>query len=223
MTVQNDLSPEDVTAYEAEFAKRTPGLYSRYIGAMLYFMGAALIAGAVVHYPIDPLQYTVICIVGAFVFLLGTIVNEFILATERPNARQALGLVAFSLLLSFGVGMVGGGIQHFTQFPERSAMMTPIGLVMSFAAFIAKDNDGRWRHAFSLFGAGVLLVAGLTWVGMTAIGTTIDSEGHSHGGDSTSNAPEAPAEAPAGEDHTGHEPNQAPAEPADDGHTSHSH
>lgn len=68
-----------------------------------------------------------ICIVGALVFLLGTIVNEFFLATERPNARQVLGLVAFSLLLSFGVGMVGGGIQHFTQFPERSAAMTPIG------------------------------------------------------------------------------------------------
>lgn len=41
MTVQNDLSPDDVAAYEAELAKRTPSLYARYIGAMLYFMGAA--------------------------------------------------------------------------------------------------------------------------------------------------------------------------------------
>jgi hypothetical protein len=219
MTVQNDLSPDDVTAYEAELAKPTPSLYSRYIGAMLYFMGAALIAGAVVHYPIDPPQYTVICIVGALVFLLGTIVNEFVLAAERPNARQVLGLVAFSLLLSFGVGMVGGGIQHFTQFPERSAAMTPIGLVMSYAAFIAKDNDGRWHHAFSAFGAGVILVAGLTWLGMSALGSTIDSEGHSHGEDSTTNTPSDPAEAPVDQQ----QPAEAPADPADDGHSSHSH
>ena len=83
MTVQNDLSREDVASYEAELAKRTPSLYSRYIGAMLYFMGAALIAGAVVHYPVNPGLYTIICVVGAFVFLLGTIVNEFVLVDER--------------------------------------------------------------------------------------------------------------------------------------------
>ncbi|QYX80336.1 hypothetical protein [Streptomyces akebiae] len=92
---------------------------------MLYFMGAALIAGAVVHYPIDPSLYTIICVVGAFVFLLGTLVNEFVLADERPALSKAVSLVAFSLLLSFGVGLVGGGIQHFEQFPERSAWMTP--------------------------------------------------------------------------------------------------
>ena len=218
MTVQNDLSPDDLAAYEAELAKKVPSLYSRYIGAMLYFMGAALIAGAVVHYPIDPPQYTVICVVGALVFLLGTIVNEFVLASERPNARQVVSLVAFSLLLSFGVGMVGGGIQHFTQFPERSAAMTPIGLVMSFAAFIAKDNDGRWRHAFSLFGAGVIVVAGLTWVGMSALGATIDSEGHGHGNGST-DTPADPDVPPADRQ----EPADGPASPTDDSHSSHSH
>lgn len=176
-----------------------PGLYSRYIGAMLYFMGAALIAGAVVHYPIDPPQYAAICVVGAFVFLLGTIFNELVLAHERPNLVEAGLLVVFSLLLSFGVGLVGGGIQHFTQFPERSALMTPIGLVMSFAAFIAKDTHGRFHHAFSLFGAGVLVVAGLTYLGMTALGNTIGTSGHDHGGHDHGApvAPVAPSATPA--------------------------
>jgi hypothetical protein len=170
-------APSDVPSDASENA---PSLYTRYIGAMLYFMGAALIAGAVVHYPIDPPQYTVICVVGAFVFMLGTVFNEFILATERPNLSRALALVVFSLLLSFGVGLVGGGIQHFTQFPERSALMTPIGLVMSYVAFLAKDTDGRWRHLFSLFSAGVLVTAALTWFGMSALGDAIGSSGHSH-------------------------------------------
>ena len=133
-------APERLEQAEHPVTPSGPGLYARYIGAMLYFMGAALIAGAVVHYPIDPPQYTVICVVGAFVFLLGTVFNELVLAPERPNLTGALLLVVFSLLLSFGVGLVGGGIQHFTQLPERSALMTPIGLVMSYAAFIAKDT-----------------------------------------------------------------------------------
>ena len=99
-----------------------------------------------------------------------------------------------------------------------SAVMTPIGLVMSYAAFIAKDNHGRWRHAFSLFGAGVIVVAGLTWLGMSALGNAIGSDGHSHDHGSTetpaeSNVPPADQEQPA----------EAPAEPADDGHSSHSH
>lgn len=231
MNVQNDLSREDVALYEAELAKRTPSLYSRYIGAMLYFMGAALIAGAVVHYPVNPGLYTIICVVGAVVFLLGTFVNEFVLADERPLLRRAISLVTFSLLLSFGVGLVGGGIQHFEQFPQRSAWMTPIGLVMSYVAFVAKDAKGGLRHLVSPFAIGVVVVAALTWFGMSALASTIDSEGHSH--DSTS---QAPGEAPASENPAGVEPTEdpavpapaapepeAPATPAADAHTSHSH
>lgn len=211
-----DLTAEEITAYESELAaKSTPSLYWRYVGAMLYFMGAALIAGGVVHYPIDPPQYTVICVVGAFVFLLGTIFNELVLADRRPDLAKVASLVTFSLLLSFGVGMVGGGIQHFTQFPERSAWLTPIGLVMSYIAFVAKDTDGRWRHAFSLFGGGVVVVAGLTWLGMSALASTIEPTDHGHG--------DAPAQTPADEDTTQDAPSDAPPEPADDGHSSHSH
>jgi len=181
-----------------------PSLYARYVGAMLYFVGAALIAGAVVHYPIDPPVYTVICIVGALVFLLGTVVNEFVFAAERPTLRRAIALVTFSLLLSFGVGLLGGGIQHFEQFPERSAAMTPIGLLMSYAAFVAKDQEGRWRNLFSLFGAGVVLVAAVTWFGMSAVADSMESAGHDHGNPVTP-ADEAPAEhddAPTGKQET---------------------
>ncbi|MFP1626478.1 hypothetical protein ACLB9X_15185 [Streptomyces sp. 5K101] len=194
-------------------------LPARYSGQMLYFLGAALIAGAVVHYPINPSLYAIICVVGAFVFLLGTILNEFVLADERPVLRQAVSLVAFSLLLSFGVGLVGGGIQHFEQFPERSAWMTPVGLLMSYVAFVAKDSKGRWRHLVTPFAAGVVVLAALAWLGMTALAGTISSDGHSHDHGSTTQTPAEPEQAPVEQDH----PAEAPAEPAEDGHTSHSH
>lgn len=217
-------SSERTTPESPRSRKRVgePSLYARYVGAMLYFVGAALIAGAVVHYPIDPPVYTVICIVGALVFLLGTVVNEFVFAAERPTLRRAIALVTFSLLLSFGVGLLGGGIQHFEQFPERSAAMTPIGLLMSYAAFVAKDPEGRWRNLFSLFGAVVLMAAVVTWFGMNAIADSMESTGqdHSHGTEETP-ADEAPAEeVPAQQD-------QAPPgdqnTPAEDEHGSHGH
>lgn len=202
--------------------ERQPSLYARYVGAMLYFIGAALIAGAVVHYPIDPPTYTVICLVGALVFLLGTVVNEFVFAAERPALGRAVSLVTFSLLLSFGVGLLGGGIQHFEQFPERSAAMTPIGLLMSYAAFVAKDPEGRWRSVFSRFGAGVLVLAAVTWFGMSALADSMESTGHSHG------TPDAPTnEAPAEQNQPPADHHQAPAEdqqaPAEHDQDSHGH
>ncbi|HXH77454.1 hypothetical protein [Nocardioides sp.] len=205
-----------------------PSLYARYVGAMLYFVGAALIAGAVVHYPIDPPVYSVICIVGAMVFLLGTVVNEFVFAPVRPTLRRAIALVTFSLLLSFGVGLLGGGIQHFEQFPERSAAMTPIGLLMSYAAFVAKDAQGRWRDLFSLFGAAVALVALVTWFGMSALADSMDSSSHDHG-QGTQNAPvdNAPADDAAGDkvpgDDAPAEQNDAPAGEAPEHSDSDSH
>ncbi|MFF8265327.1 hypothetical protein [Streptomyces virginiae] len=151
--------------------------------------------------------------VGAFVFLPGTIVNEFVLADERPALSQAVSLVAFSLLLSFGIGLVRGGIQHFEQFPERSAWMTPIGLLMSYVTFVAKDSKGRWRHLVTPFAGGVVALAVLAWLGMTALAGNISSGGgHDHG--STTGTPAKPdqklvEQAP---------PAKAPAEPAEDGH-----
>ena len=224
MSTITTSAPERTAAPEPTRRKRTarPSIYARYVGAMLYFVGAALIAGAVVHYPIDPPVYTVICVVGAFVFLLGTVVNEFVFAAERPALGRAVSLVTFSLLLSFGVGLLGGGIQHFEQFPERSAAMTPVGLLMSFAAFVAKDPEGRWRNVVSIFGASVVLVAGATWFGMSALADSMAASDHHHG------SAEAPAEeAPAGQPpaQTDHHDaaDGAQQAPAEDGHDSHGH
>lgn len=224
MSTITTSAPERTTAPEPTRRKRAaqPSIYARYVGAMLYFVGAALIAGAVVHYPIDPPVYTVICVVGALVFLLGTVVNEFVFAAQRPALGRAISLVTFSLLLSFGVGLLGGGIQHFEQFPERSAAMTPVGLLMSFAAFVAKDSEGRWRNVLSIFGAGVVLAAGATWLGMSTLADSMATSDHSHG---SSDVPtdQAPAEqAPAPADH--HDaPNEDQTASTGDRHDSHGH
>lgn len=182
MSTTSTTKRPDPTARTASQPPRTePPLWARYVGAMLYFMGAALIAGGVVHYPIDPPQYAVITIVGALVFALGTVFNEFVLAPQRPTVRQAVWAVTISLFLSFGVGLTGGGIQHFDQFPERCAVMTPLGLAMSYVAFVLKDKEGTRRSIFGPFGALIAALVVATWLGMSALAANIDSTGHDHG------------------------------------------
>lgn len=95
---------------------------------MLYFVGAGLISGAVVHHPLDPARYTKIAVVGVLVFLVATLVNEFLLAAERPALPRAILVIAASLLLSFGIGMLSGGLQHFEDFPARGAVLVPLGI-----------------------------------------------------------------------------------------------
>lgn len=153
---------------------------------MLYFVGAGLISGAVVHHPLDPARYTKIAVIGVLVFLAATVVNEFLLAADRPAPPRAILIIAASLLLSFGIGMLSGGLQHFEDFPDRGAMLVPLGITASFIAFVLKDAESSWRRIFGPLGLAVLLTAAVSFFGLRAVaeGMTEPSgeSGHSHGG-----------------------------------------
>lgn len=217
-------------------AKRTP-LLGSYIGYAATFVGAGLISGAIVHHPLDPARYTLIAVVGAAVFLFATLLNEFVLTKRRPAATRVLGIVTASLALSFGIGMLSGGLQHFEDFPERAAMLIPFGLALSFVAYVLRHEPARWRSIMGPAGILVLLTAALAFVGLRGIADGMAAEsgggGHSHGGEtagetqkpheadpghhqepgSGTSSPEAPARTPA------------PAETEDAGHgdDGHSH
>ncbi|MDF3142085.1 MULTISPECIES: hypothetical protein [unclassified Streptomyces] len=62
------------------------------------------------HHPLDPARYTLIAVVGAAVFLFAIVLNEFVLTKRRPGARRVFGVVAASLALSLGIGMLSGGL-----------------------------------------------------------------------------------------------------------------
>lgn len=202
-------------------ARRTPPLAGRYIGYVLYFVGAGLISGAVVHHPLDPARYTVVGVIGVFVFLLATLVNEFLLASDRPALPRALMVIGASLLLSFGIGMLSGGLQHFDDFPARGAVLVPLGIVVSFVAFVLKDADASWRRIFGPMGLAVLLIAAGAYFDLNVIADGMAAEtsggGHSHGGGAeepddhgTENESTTPKEPAA--------PSQGGAAEADDGH-----
>ncbi|MEU0042739.1 hypothetical protein [Streptomyces werraensis] len=210
-------------------AKRTP-LFGDYLGYASTFVGAGLISGAIVHHPLDPARYTVIAVIGAFVFLFATVLNEFVLKKQRPGAAKVLGIVIASLALSFGIGMLSGGLQHFEDFPERAAMLIPFGLALSFVAYVLRHQPARWRSIIGPAGVLVLVIAAIAFVGLRGIAADMAAEseggGHSHGEETAEDA------GGSGEAESGHaeergtpasEPSQtaAPAEEAghaEDGH-----
>ncbi|MFK0050385.1 hypothetical protein ACIQU4_41045 [Streptomyces sp. NPDC090741] len=178
-------------------SSRKRSLAARYLGYVGYFVGAGLISGAVVHHPLDPDRYTRIAGYGALVFLAATVLNEFLLTRERPGPARMLVVIGSSLLLSFGIGMLSGGLQHFDDFPDRGAVLVPAGIVVSFIAYVIKDADTPWQRVFSLLGLTVLAVAALAFFGLREVAASIQTApggGHSHG---AAEEPAADDQAPA--------------------------
>ncbi|WP_171134092.1 MFS transporter [Streptomyces gossypiisoli] len=169
--------------------KRTP-VIGDYLGYATTFVGAGLISGAVVHHPLDPDRYTVIALVGAAVFLGATLLNEFLLKRQRPSASKVVAIVLASLALSFGIGMLSGGMQHFEDFPERAAMLIPFGLALSFVAYVLRYDPARWRSIIGPTGLLVLVTAAVAFIGLRGIAADMAAEsgggGHSHGEETTS-------------------------------------
>jgi hypothetical protein len=169
---------------QARRARKRP-LAARYLGYVGYFVGAGLISGAVVHHPLDPARYTRIAVYGVLVFLTATVINEFLLARERPGLPRMLVVIGASLLLSFGIGMLSGGLQHFDDFPARGAVLVPAGMTVSFVAYVIKDAATPWHRIFSLVGLAVLITATVSFVGLrqvaASMGEPSEGGGHSHG------------------------------------------
>ncbi|MFD7323191.1 hypothetical protein ACFV9D_19180 [Streptomyces sp. NPDC059875] len=191
-------------ARRKQHSSRKRSLAARYLGYVGYFVGAGLISGAVVHHPLDPDRYTRIAVYGALVFLAATVLNEFLLTRERPGLPRMLAVIGSSLLLSFGIGMLSGGLQHFDDFPARGAVLVPAGLVVSFVAYVIKDADTPWHRIFGLVGLAVLVVATLAFFGLREVAASMEAAsgaGHSHGtaedpGGDHGSAPEPTAPAP---------------------------
>ncbi|MGW4648445.1 hypothetical protein [Kitasatospora sp. NPDC004289] len=179
---------------------RQPGLLGRYLGYVGYFVGAGLISGAVVHHPLDPARYTVIGLAGAAVFLCAAVLAE-VQGPGRTSPGRLVLVLGSSLALSFGIGMLSGGLQHFEDFPARAAVLIPLGLLLSFLAYTAKEAERPARRILGLPGLAVLVVALVAYAGLrqVAAGLDVPSGGHSHGsgGEEHEEAPAAPASAPA--------------------------
>jgi hypothetical protein len=168
------------SAGSAVSTQPSPAVLGPYLGYIGYFVGAGLISGSVVHYPLDPVRYALIGAAGALLFLLATVLNEFVLPRQRPAGGQLARIVGGSLVLSMGIGMLSGGIQHFTEFPTRSAVLVPAGLMVSFLAYIVRNAPHRWKAIVGPIGLGIAVTAVLAFAGLNYLATHSTAD-HGHG------------------------------------------
>lgn len=185
----------------------------QYLVYVISFVGAGMVSGGVVHYPLNENYYGALAVLGGIVFAVGSIANEVLSNKGFPKLRGLLAIISISLLLSFGIGMLSGGIQHFTDFPSRAAVLIPSGIVLSYLAFCLKAGWFQRSSIKKVLTSGIL-VTSVALVSLAVLMNVADdmstpahTHDHSEVGPLTPNPSEAPASNPA-EDHSNHPHNE---------------
>ena len=101
---------------------------------LAYFIGVSFQSGGIVHYSLDPGRYGKLIAIGAVIFVIGAISSDLISKESRLRDSGPSGFITFiasSLVLSIGVGMIGGSVQHFNDIPGRAPLYVGLGIVLS--------------------------------------------------------------------------------------------
>lgn len=243
-TAPREYRPRRPAAYGRGPASPPPPLFRSYAAYLAYFLGAGLISGGVVHYPLDPRFNAILMGIGVLVFLLASLYTDFVLSHKPAGIKDLARTTAVSLALSFGIAMASGGVMHFQDFPTRSAALIPFGLVLSYTAYVLKQQIDDLIGAV-MTGVVILVVAVVGYFALYQFAAGIEARGgggHSHGTEAHhAPAPVAPAAPEVKQDKApkasanGDAPAQgqpagpkapaakAPGGPAGDGHTDHGH
>jgi len=153
-----------------------------YLVYVLLFVGAGMVSGGVVHYPLNENFYGILAALGGIVFAIGSLANELLSGKGLPKAGALFSLILTSLLLSFGIGMLSGGIQHFTDFPSRAAILVPAGITLSFIAYCFKAKLFQRTAIRKVSTAGVLVlgISISSLVVLTNIADGMNKPAHTH-------------------------------------------
>lgn len=153
-----------------------------YVLYVALYLGVALTGGSVVHLPLDPPRYLLIGSLGVLVFIIASVADA--------RRRHAAGLegpggglrryVGWSVLLSLGLGMLSGGIQHFLDFPDYAAALLPIGVLLSLAAYLARERTAPAGAALWRLAGGALAFTLLLHLGLDHLAHELEGGDHAH-------------------------------------------
>lgn len=131
----------------------------KYLVYVIYFLGIGMTSSGIVLMPFNPVRYSIILIIGLGLFLTGSVFNEIVINNHKMSASESIKLIALSLTLALGIGMISGGISHFKESPQYVSFLIPLGIIISFISFIIKNNfDLKKREKFIVY-IGVVVVA----------------------------------------------------------------
>ncbi|MGM9319439.1 hypothetical protein [Deinococcus aquaticus] len=198
----------------------------------LMLASTSFIAGGIVHLGLgeNTTFYVTLAAVGVVCFTAGNYLQEYVI---HNNARGT-GLARFllvSFVLSIGIGMMTGGVQHYLDNPPYSTVLIPVGLTLAVTAFALREQL-TLGHKFLHLAAGTVGVAALLFGGLSAFSARLDTPtGHAHGAQeqttgspavTASPAPVVDAPSPVTPVATPERPVEAaPDNGHEDGHTDH--
>ncbi|KGE19364.1 hypothetical protein [Paenibacillus wynnii] len=136
----------------------------KYLVYVIYFLGIGMTSSGIVLMPFNAVRYSIILIIGLSLFLAGSIFNEIVINQHKMTAAESVKLIALSLTLALGIGMISGGISHFKESPIYVAYLIPMGIVISFISFILKNNLKLPKKEQMLMYSGVVAVASILFI-----------------------------------------------------------
>ena len=110
-----------------------------------------------VHAPLDPVRYLLIGGIGVLIFIVASVADarhRHAAGLEGPGGGLG-GFVGWSVLLSIGLGMLSGSIQHFIDFPRYAAALLPLGVPVSLVAYMGRERLSPPRPTLLRLGAVV--------------------------------------------------------------------
>jgi hypothetical protein len=159
---------------------------------LAYFIGVSFQSGGIVHYSLDPGRYGKLIAIGAVIFVIGAISSDLISKESRLRDSGPTGFITFiasSLVLSIGVGMIGGSVQHFNDIPGRAPIYVGLGIVLS-----ALGYHGRFQphHTKKEFLGAMVIVSSLAIPSVLALRSyaaslPVAATEHAHGTETSPN------------------------------------
>jgi uncharacterized protein (DUF305 family) len=155
--------------------KPTATILFSYLSYLALFVGTAFISGAIVHSGnVNEIpKYIVIGLIGLSLFVAGSFVQETIINKNSLQGTKLVKFLFFSLLLSVGIGMIGGGVQHFTDFPVYSSFLIPLGVLLSLIAFLLKNSYSISSKVWVLTLSGFALFSLILNIGLGAYANSL--------------------------------------------------
>jgi hypothetical protein len=171
------------------FLSRFPLSWACYLA---YFVGVSFQSGGIVHYSLDPGRYGKLIVIGAFIFVVGAISSDLVSDDSRLRESGPAGFAIFivsSLVLSIGVGLIGGSVQHFNDIPRRAPLFIGLGVVLSALGYHGRFRPHRTKVEFAAAMGIVCALAIPVTVALRAHASGIkDEAGHVHGSETPVNS-----------------------------------
>lgn len=101
------------------------------------YLGIALVSGSIVHAgtlggSID--KYLTLIVIGILLTVYGNYLEH-----KVQHLKINSNFIALAILLSFGTGMISGGIQHYTDNTVYGSILLSLGLMITFTALAYQD------------------------------------------------------------------------------------